>query len=669
MKKPTKSAVSFFLLGLGLLVFTLLKNPGFLDFQNIEDSRSYYRTAREYQKNGEFKDAFYTYDKVSSGYAAYDAVLFYQAKCAAELQDEKTAILKLKTLLSGYSDSPLAPQASYSLGQAYIRVKNDIKAEKQFLETIKKYPDTDYATGSFYYLGQINKDTNKEKSAKYWLAYIKKAPSGRFAIDCIEGLKSISYKLSSTEKKEAAIALYSAENYTKAIYYLKQIPLKYSWFYLGKSYEAIGNKSKALYFYKEGLRKSSSAFEKRENFEAAMLAYASLYHTGSDKGWDEILKFSSTARDYALYQKAKLLPKSQQSKYYWEIANKYSKSQYASDSLWNLFWDTYKKGDYALAAKLGEKHISDHKNTKASPAILFWMGKISEKRKDYFKIYAYYGRILSKYPDSYYAFRATGRISANKNGFDPAWDTNSYNKLPLDFDNVKLPYSNIDIANKYSYRAIELINVGDYETVSSFIKKDDKIFESWINLQNGIISRSIVLARDAVDELDEKPDKNSSIWNLAYPIYYPDLVNQNASSNRIDPAIILSLMKEESYFNPFAMSYSNARGLMQLLPGTARDIARWKGISGSHSVQLFDPESNIKLGSAYLSHTKQTLHNNMLFAVAAYNGGPAAVERWIKANPNKDLDEFVEDIPYSQTRDYVKKVFKTYWNYKRIYNL
>lgn len=669
-KNISKSSFLFFIIGLGLLALTFINNPGFFDFQSVEKSRTLYRIAREYQKNGEYKNAFYSYAKISSGYSAYDAVLFYQAKCAAELQDEKTAILKLKKLLSSYSDSPLAPQASYNLGQAYIRTKNYSEAQNQFIEIIKKYPKTDYAVGSFYYLGEINKDNNKAEAAKYWLKYLEIAPSGRFAMECYEGLKNLSYKLSDMQKKEMGVSLFIAENYSKSLFYLKQIPLKYSWYYIAKNYEELGDKNKELYFYKEGLRKSSFACEKRENFEQAMQEYALSNPQGIEKGWDDVLSFSATARDFALFQKARFLPKNNALKYYMEIIKKYPNGDFASESLWNVFWNSYlnNKDNYEFAIKLGENHISKYENTKASPAIYFWMGKIYEKRDEKSKAFQFYQTILSKYPDSYYAFRADGRIIALKTGIDPGWKTNLSNKIPDNLAEVKLPYSDSEIIYRYGASVLELIKVKDYDTILSFLK-DDAFLESWIDLQNGIISKSIVVARNEMDKLLRKPDFNNSKWNLVYPVYYSENINQNAELNRLDPAIVISLMKEESYFNTFALSYSNARGLMQLLPGTAVDIARWKRLGSFSSIQLFDPDVNIKLGTAYLSHVKNKLHNSMLFAVAAYNGGPAAVERWNNSNSSGDLDEFIENIPYEQTKTYVKKVYKTYWNYKRIYNL
>jgi len=670
MKNISKSAFLFFIIGFGFLAFIFVKNPVFFDFQNIEKSRSLYRTAREYQKNSEYKDAFYTYAKISSGYPAYDAVLFYQAKCAVELQDEKTAILKFKKLLSNYSDSPLAPQSSYNLGQAYIRTKNYSEAESQFFETAKKYPETNFAVGSYYYLGQANKDKNKKTAAQYWLKYIEAAPSGRFAMDCYQELKNLPYKYSPKQLKAIATVLYNFENHSKSIFYLKQIPLKDGWYYLAKNYEALGDKNRMLYFYKEGLKKSSAECEKRENFENAMQSYASVNSKGMDKGWDEVLSFTGSARDFALFRKARLASKNKALGYYWEIIGKYPQGNFASEALWNVFWDAYlnKKDHYEFAIKLGEKHILKYENTNASPAIHFWMGKIYEKKGAKAKAKHFYQKILSKYPDSYYAFRANGRIIALRTGVDPGWKTNSHYRIPENLTEIKMPYSTGEITRLYGKIALELINSGDYETILSFVK-DDAFLESWINFQNGIISKSIVIARNKMDKLLEKPNWDDTKWKLVYPVYYPENINYNAALNKLDPVMVLSLMKEESYFNTFALSYSNARGLMQILPGTAKDIARWKNLGSYNSIQLFDPDVNIKLGAAYLSYVKSFLHDNMLFAVAAYNGGPGAVEKWLNANPAKDMDEFIENIPYEQTNTYVKKVYKSYWNYKSVYNL
>jgi len=670
MKNISKTHLAIFIATIVSLAVLFPKLLNIAGFQPIETSRYYYKTARTYQKSGDCKEAFYSFAKISPSYTAYDAVLFYQAKCAAELQDEKTAILKLKKLLSKFPDSPLAPQASYNLAQAYVRTKLYPQAEEQFKKTVKKFPESDFTIGSYYYIGELNLKKDKSLSQKYWSKYLEKSPSGRFAAECSTGLQEEGFSLSTSEKKNLANSLLIQEDFKGALKYAKQLPLKDGWFYTAKAYEALGDKLHARYFYKEGLKSSSLSNEKRENFEQGMSAYVALSSLPEDKAWDDVLSFTSSARDFALFRKAKFVPKNKAITYYWEILNKYPKGDYSSEALWYIFWDAYsnKKDNYKFALKLAESHTSIFKNTKASPAMYFWTGKIYEKLGKKSKAFNLYEEVFSKYPDSYYAFRANGRMTALKTGSDPAWNINLRNRLPENLPEVKNPYPESEIVSRYGKQTVELFKVQDYDTVLLFLKKDP-LMESWISLQNDAVSKSIVLARNEIQKMENKPDFHNEEWKLLYPVYYPEIINHNSIINRIDPVMVIALIKEESHFNPYAMSYSNARGLMQLLPATAKDIARWKNLGSYSDVQLFEPEINIKLGTAYLSHVKNELYGNMMFAVASYNGGPSAVKKWASLNKSGDLDEFAENIPYSQTNTYVKKVFQSYWNYKRIYKL
>jgi soluble lytic murein transglycosylase len=157
---------------------------------------------------------------------------------------------------------------------------------------------------------------------------------------------------------------------------------------------------------------------------------------------------------------------------------------------------------------------------------------------------------------------------------------------------------------------------------------------------------------------------------LLYPVYFPENIRSASKRVGLDPFLIQALMREESYFNEFAISTSNARGLMQLLPSTAQDVAHWENLPGFQVSDLFLPEVNIRLGSRYLGYLHETFHYNSMPAVGAYNGGPGAMKRWQQASSlaQSDPDMFVERIPYEQSRDYIKKVFGSWWNYHRLYS-
>jgi soluble lytic murein transglycosylase len=152
---------------------------------------------------------------------------------------------------------------------------------------------------------------------------------------------------------------------------------------------------------------------------------------------------------------------------------------------------------------------------------------------------------------------------------------------------------------------------------------------------------------------------------VRYPRAYWDLFHSAAEQRSLDPWLVLALARQESLFNPFATSVSNARGLMQLIPSTARKVAAQAGVNPD-DIQLYDPSVNVALGTTYLRNLMQLFRGNEFHVVAAYNGGEHAVQKWLAMYPGDD-DEWVENIGYSQTRDYVKKVIGGRREYQLLY--
>ena len=155
---------------------------------------------------------------------------------------------------------------------------------------------------------------------------------------------------------------------------------------------------------------------------------------------------------------------------------------------------------------------------------------------------------------------------------------------------------------------------------------------------------------------------------MIYPvIYYDDVVKYSGQTGNNAP-LMLSLIREESYFDPLAQSVVGASGLMQLMPSTAGEINAKMGLGMNVSSALFNPHQNIKLGNYYYLFLRRNLEGYDISSVAAYNGGIGSIQKWKSSLHYNDTDEFVEQIPYAETQNYVKKVFRTYWNYIRIYD-
>ena len=169
--------------------------------------------------------------------------------------------------------------------------------------------------------------------------------------------------------------------------------------------------------------------------------------------------------------------------------------------------------------------------------------------------------------------------------------------------------------------------------------------------------------------LAEYPTENSTDhYHMAYPRPYRRLVFEAAEERELDPYLVYAIMREESGFNAGIESWANARGLMQLMMSTAEDMGDRVGRGSVRARDLFRPEVAIELGSEYLLTLSNRYSAHPMLVIAGYNGGIGNVNRFLRENGTMPMDQFVEEIPYSQTRNYTKGVLQTYWIYHWLYD-
>ncbi len=161
--------------------------------------------------------------------------------------------------------------------------------------------------------------------------------------------------------------------------------------------------------------------------------------------------------------------------------------------------------------------------------------------------------------------------------------------------------------------------------------------------------------------------QNLSLWERAYPLPFRGFTERHCGEEKMDPDLLQALMREESALDPRAQSPAGALGLTQLMLPTAQVVARSLRMPRVTSESLLHPDPSIKLGAHYLASLLRQFKGNVAHALAAYNAGPLAVKRWKAALPDAELDEWVEEIPISETRGYVKRVLRTYNTYRLLY--
>ncbi len=334
------------------------------------------------------------------------------------------------------------------------------------------------------------------------------------------------------------------------------------------------------------------------------------------------------------------------------------------DARWFWGWTLFRSGDYPGAQKEW-KPILDHSPQGAlSTRIYYWTGRASEIQGHKDAAASSYEKVATDEPWSYYGWLARERLAALRG--TPPQPPAPDSKLDALVDGT-LPFG-----NKNFIRASLFWQLGLFDLAARSLRavpvpesNTDALLLAQLHdlLGDDYRSAQIVRGRFASDMKSSAPDP--VVLALTYPRAYRDFVEVNARRFSVPPELVWSIMRQESTFRQLAVSSMNAQGLLQLMPRTAQRVARDMGEPPPPT--FVAPELNIHLGTAYLSRLYDSFYRHPALAAAAYNGGPLAVDHWLLRLRDLPFDVFVEEIPFRETRDYVKKVMANYAAYRRIY--
>jgi soluble lytic murein transglycosylase len=342
-------------------------------------------------------------------------------------------------------------------------------------------------------------------------------------------------------------------------------------------------------------------------------------------------------------------------------------NSYSAKASAQLFWRAYQNEYWDLAFELGRQHLDQYPRAKASAKVRFWMGKLHEREGNRQDASRLYSQLLSQNGYSYYALRAKGRLGQLAGAYDPGWSLEHEATELSASDNKGWPLPRAEIMGMHPTMR-ELMNLNLWQEVIGLLPRDYE--ERYPALNAWFKGRVAGYPADAIAAASGNLDaqqRNDELLQLAYPMLHGDDVLRAAEKHGVDPLLLFALIRQESRFQPQVESRSGAIGLCQLMPATAREVARRLGESYPSRSKLEDPTYNIELGAKYLSDLMRAFQGQPQLAVAAYNGGPGSVRSWLRRYGRIDPDMFVEKIPYAETRHYVKAVFENYWVYKRLH--
>ena len=358
------------------------------------------------------------------------------------------------------------------------------------------------------------------------------------------------------------------------------------------------------------------------------------------------------------------------------IAERYPEGDQLGEALFKTFWLRQAAGDQAGAlaalATLESARASAEESYDVERA-RYWRARVLDQAKRTDEALGLWEALALEHPGTYYGLMARERLAER----DPVRASRVAAQLaalppaatPTDFDAGTL------LEDPHFLAGAELLRLGFNDAASSELlaaRRTGQPPDAQRLLVEALARTGDVRSAHGVARLALRRDLSGPVapasrdlWTIAYPDAFRDLVVRYTKGSPVEPELLQALMREESALDPRALSWAGAVGLTQLMLPTAREMARTLRIRAPNAEQLQNPSTNIQLGAAYLSRLLQRFDGNVALALASYNAGEGAVSRWRSARPDSELDRWVEEIPLSETRGYVKRVLRS-WNTYRL---
>lgn len=353
-----------------------------------------------------------------------------------------------------------------------------------------------------------------------------------------------------------------------------------------------------------------------------------------------------------------------------ELYERFPSGPHADRAAWKAGWWAYKNGNYAEAARTFESAAVTLRSSDFRPPWLYWAARSHERLGAADEARRAFRRVVTDYRNSYY-----GRLAARA--------------LP-----AVSPAASIQLASASStpdappaFAAGEpppaapliraLLAAGLYDDAVAELRHTQRtagtspLIEATIAYalnRRGELRPAITTMRRAYPQFLAEGGEAlpSSMLAVIFPVQYWDLIQKYSALHKLDPYVVAALINQESTFDARVRSSANAWGLMQVLPSTGRDYARTLGIAAFRTARLTDPETNIRIGTAFFADLLKQ-YDDVAAALAAYNAGESRATRWLAERPGVSRDQFIDDIPYPETQTYVKRIIGSAEDYRLLY--
>lgn len=355
-------------------------------------------------------------------------------------------------------------------------------------------------------------------------------------------------------------------------------------------------------------------------------------------------------------------------------------SEAAATLAWDRAWALAQAGNLRAAIAIAERVGFGQQDTEIGSQLGYWAGKWRAQQGDPQGATQVYRRVLNQFPQTYYGWRAAVQLGLPVGDF-------SVGRMPVtvQFSPARQPLPAVSEATQLLHRIGIPQAAWQRWQWENHARPDLSLEESFaagiLRNQAGEHLRGInqvAALRFDPDPVAQSLRQRQDFWQAVYPLHFHTSADNRHDTDplsgrgiaqwtaqfNLNSLVMASLLRQESRFEPQIESWAGAVGLSQVMPTTGAWIAQQVGLA---SFDLKNPADNLYLGSWYLDYTHRTYNDNTMLALASYNGGPGNVAAWIQRFGLTDPDLFVEQIPFDETRGYVKSVLGNYWNYWQLY--
>lgn len=604
-----------------------------------------------------------------------DYAVFYQAEALLKLKKYGEAAAKAGSFARIFPTSLLVRRAEKLYLDIFIAAgdcKGALKIAKTFGE---KYPSGSDSVDALFQSARCREVTNDLPGAaqiyrSVWLNNPASPQAGK-AQDILRALEKGGVTVAPYTVEELlrrASSLYSQNEFGQSLQTLQSIPLE------GQPVAVIGRIElrTGLAQYRQRSWKSAEktlaraaastlpairsearfwqakALERLGENERAFAAYMQLTGEGMKQEFadDALMEAAGLRRSLGNYAEA--------ARMYEQVLQMSPDFKFIPRASWEAAWCHYLAGEHAVAATAFKALLKDENIREKT---LYWLARALENSGSS-EAGDYYALLLNEYPSGFYAvwYREQKGIRDVRETLEHRFVLIDA-QVPAGFEKPRLLASLGMLEEARSEAAAARKRAGDRKGQFPGLAR--------LYLEMGDYGSAISLF------LQNRPMKwekgTLPLWTAGYPLVYSEPVARHTASNSLSEALIYALIRAESRFSPAVKSPAGAIGLMQLMPATAKATAREKGVF--NPARLTTPEYNITLGTRHFSALVKEYDGDVVYSIAAYNAGASAVDRWRKNLKGLKKDEFIESIPYQETRNYVKKVYASAAIYRQLYGL